>query len=319
MKRFALPLLLLVALATGCQKTENPVDAQPKTVSDILTETASFSLLKAAVQQAGLNDALKATNLTIFAPTDDAFKARGFNSPESFRNIPADALRNILRYHLITGIVTTQTPEVTVASNLPVESANASALFLTNGAAGLFVNGNKVTKLDQVAANGIIHTIGTLLIPPTGDAIMALRNRADVGLLVAAVTRAATVRPDLLAILNGTTTNATARQITLFAPNDMAFTAAGYRTVADINNASPTTLANLLSYHVVTGLRFSNQLQAGQLTTLSTAANNRLTIASPASGLTVKGNANATAAAIKEADVVSRNAIIHVIDQVLLP
>ncbi|ARK11242.1 fasciclin domain-containing protein [Fibrella sp. ES10-3-2-2] len=319
MIRFALPFLVLIALAIGCKKTDDPVDAQPKTVSDLLTETASFSLLKAAVQQAGLNDALKATNLTVFAPTDDAFKAKGFTTPESFRNISGDALRNILQYHLITGVVTTKTPEVASASNLAVEASNTSTLFLTNGAAGLFVNGNKVTKSDQVAANGIVHTIGTLLSPPAGDALTALKFRADVGLLAVAITRAAIARPELLAILNGTTTNAALKQITLFAPNDAAFAAAGYRSVADINNAAPATLANLISYHAVSGLRFSNQLQAGQLTSLSTASNNRLTIALQTAGPTVKGNLNATAATIKEADVVSKNAIIHIIDQVLQP
>ena len=320
MKRFALPLLLLIAVAFGCQKkTGDPVDAQPKTVTDLLTETPTFSLLKAAIQQAGLSDALKATNLTVFAPTDDAFKARGFTSPESFKNIPADALRNILRYHLVIGVVTTKTPEVASAINLPVESVNTAPLFLSNGASGLFVNGNKVIKSDQVVANGIVHTVGSLLLPPTGDAVTALRNRADMGLLVAAITRAAVARPELLSILNGTTSNATLKQITLFAPNDAALTAAGYRTVADINNAAPATLANLLSYHAVAGLRFSNQLQAGQLQTLSTATNNKLTIAVAAAGPTIKGNANATPASVKEADIVSKNAIIHAIDQLLQP
>ncbi len=320
MKRLALSLLVLFTLALGCKKTDDPVVAQPKTISDLLTETASFSLFNAAIQQAGLGDALKATNLTVFAPTDDAFKAKGLTTPESLKNISAEALRNILRYHLIAGgIVTTKTPELASASNLPVETSNTSTLFLTNGSGGLFVNGNKVAKSDQLAANGVIHTIGTLLSPPTGDAIVALKNRADVGLLTAAITRAATVRPDLLAILNGTTTNAVQKQITLFAPNDAAFTAAGYRTLSDINAAAPATLANLLSYHIVPGLLFSNQLQAGQLTTISSATSNKLTIALPATGPTVKGNGNATAATIKEADVVSNNAIIHVISQVLQP
>lgn len=319
MKHTALSLLVLFILAVSCKKTDDPVDAQPKTVSDVLAETPTFSFMKAAVLQAGLNDALKATNLTVFAPTDDAFKAKGFSSPEAFKNISADALRNILRYHLIAGVVTTKTPEVASASNLPIEASNTSILFLSNSAGGLFINGNKVARTDQVVANGVIHTIDNLLIPSTGDAIMALRNRADVGLLVAAITRAAVARPDLLGILNGTTTNTAFKQITLFAPNDAAFTAAGYRTVADIDRASPATLANLLSYHAIPGLVFSNQLQAGQVSTLSASASNRLTIASSASGFTVKGSANATPATIKEANVVSKNAIIHVIDQLLMP
>ncbi|HEX9957963.1 MAG TPA: fasciclin domain-containing protein [Fibrella sp.] len=319
MKRLALSLVILLTLGLSCKKTDDPVDAQPKTASDLLTETASFSLFKAAVQLAGLNDALKATNLTVLAPTDDAFKAKGFSTPESLKNIPAGALENIIRYHLITGVVTTKTPEVVAASNLRIDASNTSTLFLTNGPSGFFVNGNKVAKPDQVVANGVIHTIGALLSPPTGNAVTALRNRADVGLLVAAITRAAIARPELLSILSGTSTNPSLKQITFFAPNDAALTAAGYRNTTDINNASPTSLANLISYHIIQGVVFSNQLQAGQVTTLSTSGANKLTIAVPSSGPTVKGNGNATGVPIREADVVSQNAIIHVINQVLLP
>lgn len=319
MKRIAFPCLLLLALFIGCQKTDDPVDAQPKTISDVLTETASFSLLRAALQQACLSDALKATNLTVFAPTDDAFKAKGFTTPDSFKSLSAEALRNLLRYHLITGIVTTETPELASASNLPVEAANTSILFLTNGSNGLFVNGSKIAQADQTVANGVIHTIGSLLVPPAGDALTVLKTRSDVSLLVAAITRAATARPELLAILNGTTTNAAYRTVTFFAPTDAAFIAAGYRTTADINAASAATLANLLSYHIVQGLLFSNQLSAGQLTTFSTSTNNKLTVAVPAAGPTVKGNSNAAAVSLKEANVVSKNAVIHVVDQVLLP
>ncbi|WP_375447869.1 fasciclin domain-containing protein [uncultured Fibrella sp.] len=319
MKRFILPLLVLLTLITGCQKTADPIDAQPKTVSDVLTETASFSLLKAAIQQAGLNDALKATNLTIFAPTDDAFKAKGYTTPESLQALSADALRNLLRYHLVNGIVTTKTPELAAASNLPVEASNTSVLYLTNSSTGFFVNGGKITKADQVVANGVVHTIGSLLLPPSSDGLTTLKARADLGLLAAAITRISVMRPDLVAILNGTTPNAAYKNSTFFAPTDAAFVAAGYRTLADINAASATTLANLLSYHVVPGRIFSSQLQAGQVTTFSTAANNKLTIALPSSGPTVKGNSNATPATIKEADVASKNATIHIIDQVLQP
>ncbi|MEZ0539436.1 fasciclin domain-containing protein [Fibrella arboris] len=319
MKRSTLLFFALITVTIGCTKTDDPVDAQPKTVSDVLTETASFSLLRAAVQQAGMSDALKATNLTLFAPTDDAFKAKGYTTPESFNALSADALRSLIRYHLVTGVVTTKTPEVSSASNLPVEAANKSVLFLTNSTTGLFVNGSKVTKADQSVANGVIHTINTLLTSPNGDALTTLKNRTDVGLLVAALTRGAASRPELMSILSGTTTNAAYRTVTLFAPTDAAFVAAGYRTLADINAASPATLANLLSYHIVPGMVFSNQLQAGQLTTLSTATTTKLTVAVTAAGPTIKGNSNTAATPIKVADLISKNAVIHLIDQVLQP
>ena len=155
--------------------------------------------------------------------------------------------------------------------------------------------------------------------PYAANALTTLKNRRDMTLLVAAVERASSVRPDLRTILNGTTTSPTLKQITVFAPTDAAFSAAGFKTIADVNNASPQTLVNILTYHVVQGFTFSNQLQVGQLTTLNTSSANKLTVALPNTGPTVKGNKNTVPAQFKDADLVSGNAVIHVIDQVLLP
>jgi uncharacterized surface protein with fasciclin (FAS1) repeats len=78
-------------------------------------------------------------------------------------------------------------------------------------------------------------------------------------------------------------------------------------------------MANLLTYHVVQGLIFSNQLQAGQLTTLNSSASNKLTVALASNVPSIRGNRNTTAAQFKETDVAGGNAVIHVIDQVLQP
>lgn len=312
-------LTLLFVWLGGCKKNETTADAQPKTISDVLAETPTFSLFRAALIQAGLSDALKAPNLTLFAPTDAAFRARGFSSTDAFKSFAAADLTNLLRYHLVTGVVTTKTPELANATNLAVETSNAGTAYLTNGANGLYINGVKVSLADQTVANGVIHTIDKVLVPQGNDALTALKNRPDMTLLVAAIERASSVRPDLRAILNGTIPNANLKQITLFAPNDVAFTAAGFKTTADINNASPQTLVNILTYHVVQGFVFSNQLQVGQLTTLNTSSANKLTVALPTAGPTIKGNKNTTAAQFKDTDLVSGNAVIHVIDQVLMP
>jgi uncharacterized surface protein with fasciclin (FAS1) repeats len=319
MTRFLLPVVVFVALMLGCKKTEDPVDAQPKTLSDVLTETASFSLLRAAVTQAGMADALKGAQLTLFAPTDDAFKAAGFATPESLKNLSIEQLKAILRYHLVSGLLTTKTPDLASATNIAVQSSSNRLLYLTNNANGLFVNGNRVLQADREVANGFLHTIGKVMLPPAADAAATLRGRTDLALLNAAVSRAAVANPELLRILSGTPTNPNLRQVTIFAPTDAAFVAAGYRTAADINAAQPATIANLLTYHVVSGLTFSNQLQAGQLTTLNTSTSNRLTVALANNVPNIRGNRNTSPAQVKEADVVGGNAVIHVIDQVLQP
>ena len=50
-----------------------PAPAFNGTVVDFVSQTPDFSTLLSAVQIAGLGDALKAGNLTVLAPTNEAF------------------------------------------------------------------------------------------------------------------------------------------------------------------------------------------------------------------------------------------------------
>jgi len=132
----------------------------------------------------------------------------------------------------------------------------------------------------------------------------------NLSLLVAAVNRAASGNPAVLTALTGP------GPLTVFAPTNAAFAAAGFANEAAINAAAPATLANILLYHVVPARAFSTNLTNGDVTTAQTG---RLTIAVSGTGVTVKGARNATAANVNPANVVATNAVIHVVDQVLLP
>ena len=67
----------------------------------MVVNSPNFTLLKAAVVKAGLANALATGNLTVFAPTDAAFKAAGFATAEAINAVDVNALRNILLYHVI--------------------------------------------------------------------------------------------------------------------------------------------------------------------------------------------------------------------------
>ncbi len=318
-----LALFVLLTTLSGCKKstdddaTNNP--AQPKAVTDVVAEDKNFTILNAAITYAKLGDALKGANLTVFAPTDAAFQAAGIATPAAISTLSTTAVAGILNYHVFNG--KTEVAAFPAGINTPIQSKGGAVAYVTKTASGtaaaLSINGAVVTKADQQAANGVIHVIDKVLMPPTGNVLsVAQADPGSFSLLVLAVSRAATVNPTLAAALSST---ANVAALTLFAPTNTAFAAAGFATPTSITTASPATLSNILAYHAVSGLLFSTQLVPGTQTTLNTSSNNKITIGTSAAGITVRGNQNATPATIRRADVLTTNGLIHVIDQVLRP
>ncbi len=298
-------LLMLALTLTACsQKT---TDAQPKTITDVVLENADFSILKSAVVYAGIGDALKATNLTLFAPNDAAFQASGITTA-SLTALPKDSVRKILLYHVL--FAKTLAADVPTGSSAVATANSQATAYLIKSGSDLYINSAKVTTADQAVANGIIHTINQVLTPPAGTIVDLAQRDPSLSFLLLAATRAASANPALLTTLSTT-------PITIFAPTNAAFVAAGYTSTASLNQATPQALAALLSYHVLSGVTFTNQLTAGQVATLS--SNNKLTIGVTATGITVKGNQNATPATIVGPNIVVSNGVVHKIDQLLKP
>ncbi len=300
-------LLLLIIATAACSKKST--DAQPKTITDVVLENAEFSILKSGVLYAGIGDALKATNLTLFAPNDAAFLASGITTA-SLTALPKDSVKKILLYHVL--FAKTLVADIPAGTNAVSTANNQAVAYLIKSGTDVFINGAKVTAADQLVANGVMHTINRVLSPPAGSIVDLARRDPNLSYLLLAATRAATANPTLLTTLSTT-------PITVFAPTNAAFIAAGYTSPSSLTQVAPQTLVTLLSYHVLPGVTFSNQLTAGQVTTLAQTASNKLTIGTTATGITVKGNQNATAANLVEPNIVINNGVVHRIDQLLRP
>jgi uncharacterized surface protein with fasciclin (FAS1) repeats len=105
----------------------------------------------------------------------------------------------------------------------------------------------------------------------------------------------------------------------VFAPTNDAFISAGFSASA-IAAADPAVLARVLSYHVVPGRVFSTQLTDGvtPATLLGPTATVRINVAG--NNVTVTGQGNGTnAATVIGANNLTSNAVVHVINRVLLP
>ena len=305
---------LAVAL-TSCKDEENPITTPvPQTIAQLVTSNSQFTLLSAAVTRANLGATLSGAGpFTVFAPSDAAFRAAGFADAAAINAVPVATLTNILLYHVVSGSV--------ASSAIPAgQTAQATAL-TTNGTAyitkasstsgtGVSINGARVVQADVAASNGVIHVIDKIILPPAGNILAVAQSDTTLTYLVAAALRGGTA---VTGALGGTT------PLTVFAPTNSAFRAAGFSTIAAINAAPVATLTNILTYHVIPGARaYSPTLTNGA--SIPTFQTGTVTIGVTSTGVTVLGKSNGTNASnVTTPDITATNGVVHKIDRVLLP
>lgn len=133
-----------------------------------LKASGQFTILLQAADQTGIAPYLqKYPNFTLFAPTDDAFKAL---PPDVLTKLmakddaSANQMQRILAYHLITAQI--DSSKIKGAKG-PVATAEKMSVVLDGSNPGsLLVNNADIIQADVRTANGgIIHAIDKVLIP----------------------------------------------------------------------------------------------------------------------------------------------------------
>ncbi|MEO5891916.1 MAG: fasciclin domain-containing protein [Ferruginibacter sp.] len=308
----ALCFFLLIGIgASSCKKPWVP-PGKPKTIYETIAVDPQFSILTAAVNKAGLVNALNTvgkTGLTLFAPDNEAFKAAGFTSLSALQAVPDSTLKAILLYHVLGSKV--EAADIPQASNTAVATLNGQQVYVTKTTAGkVFVNGISVIKANIECTNSVIHQINRVLLPATGTIVTTAIANPNLSLLVAAVLRASQGSTNVAAVLSS------AGPFTLFAPVNQAFINAGFADVAAINAADPNTLTTILTYHVIAGRIFSSDLSEGLV---APTVNGEKVTVTLSGGPKVKGKSNSAPSNIIASDIVTTNGVVHAIDQVLLP
>jgi transforming growth factor-beta-induced protein len=168
----ALMVLPLVIAACGSE-TEDAASPAPspsptmaqKDIVDTAVEAGSFSTLVSAVQAAGLEETLRGEGpYTVFAPTDDAFAAVPKETLDALLADPEGALTDVLTYHVVAGKVMA----ADLSDGMQAETVNGQPLDITVESDGtVMVNGATVVTADIETANGVIHVIDTVLVPPS--------------------------------------------------------------------------------------------------------------------------------------------------------
>jgi uncharacterized surface protein with fasciclin (FAS1) repeats len=307
----SLKLFLLVAFGffgfTSCEDDEDIIATDKKTIVDVVVDGADFTLLEAAVLHAGVAEALKSPSITVFAPTDAAFKAAGFATADAIKAADKTVIANILTYHVVPSLVPASA--IATKDNEAVPMLSGGKTFVTKNAGGVSVNGSKVTSADVKAENGaIIHVIDAVLINETKNIVALAQSNQNLSFLVAAVLRANEGTTKVVDILSGT------GPFTVFAPTNDAFKAAGFATEAAIKAADPNVLASILTYHVIGARVYSTNLTTGNVATANGAS-----LAIDATNATIRGNKNSANTKIIGVNIPASNGVVHLIDSVVLP
>lgn len=129
-----------------------------------------FSTLVAAVEAAGLTDALTDENasLTVFAPTNAAFEAAladlGITAEDLLSD--TDLLTQVLLYHVMDGELLAE--EIAALDSFPTLQGGEVTVTVT--ADGVVLNeGVNIVNTNILASNGVIHVIDGVLLPPAGE------------------------------------------------------------------------------------------------------------------------------------------------------
>ena len=135
-----------------------------KNIPETANAAGKFKTLLAAAKAAGLVEALSgADDLTVFAPTDEAFAKLPQGTVESLlKPENKQKLVDILKYHVVSGRV--YSTDALAAKS--AKTLEGSPISISAGGNGAMVNSASLVATDIDASNGVIHIVDSVLLPP---------------------------------------------------------------------------------------------------------------------------------------------------------
>jgi len=272
-----------------------------QTVVDVITESEVHQTLKSAIITAGLTETLSGEGpFTVFAPTDNAFKAIPQASIEALLGDAEGSLTDLLLYHVLgTNVLSSNLSDGQRATTL---SGIDVLISITN--AGVVINDALVTVADIETENGVVHVIDAVLLPPSPEqptVFDIIANSVEHNIF-----------EEVLEASGYSRMLSEEESLTVFAPTDEAFAALPQSTTALLLSSTGELREQLIvAYHIVRGQFESSSLADGQRVKMLNFQNINVSIDD--TGIFIND------AKVTITDIVADNGIVHVIDAVLLP
>jgi Secreted and surface protein containing fasciclin-like repeats len=132
-------------------------------INEVLDRDGNFSTFIQAIEAAGLEGMLAGPGpYTVFAPTDEAFSRISNAVMEELFSDPKGNLAEVLLYHMAPGNYMASG----IASNDIIATIQGNGVTVDAAGDGVRVNGAEVVRADILAANGVIHAIDAVMLPP---------------------------------------------------------------------------------------------------------------------------------------------------------
>lgn len=160
MKKF----MIAITFATSLGLTSTAYAAN---IVETAQKAGTFNTLLTAAKAAGLAGALSdGKNLTVFAPTDEAFAALPAGTVENLLKPENKAqLVAVLKYHVLPRkLMSNQLPGRTIHVKT-IKAGGDKMLSVKKSSSGVTIDKANVVSADISASNGIIHVIDKVLLP----------------------------------------------------------------------------------------------------------------------------------------------------------
>jgi len=304
-------------LIPPAETTTTTTKASP-TIVDLAESTKDLSTLVSALVAADLVDTLSSPGpFTVFAPTNDAFRALPAGTLDNLMKPENKAqLVDILTYHVLPvkalakDLDLFQAVKTVEGKNLHVQKWGGSVKV---GASLESKDLKSVTSADNVASNGVVHIIDGVLLPPAKLAqsvniVKLAESNKDLSTLVSAL-----VAADLVDTLSSP------GPFTVFAPTNAAFNALPASTLDDLMKpANKAQLVDILAYHVLPEQVLAKDLDLFQA--VKTVEGKNLHVQKWGGSVKVGPSLESKdLKSVTSADNVASNGVVHIIDGVLLP
>jgi transforming growth factor-beta-induced protein len=265
-----------------------------RTVAERISVTSATTTLSAAIDAAGLTDALNGNGpFTVFAPNNPSFEPL---TVDDLVNNQTDLLSEVLQYHVV--------PQEAFAASLSdgdmLETLQGDQLEVTIEDGDVFINGAQVVATDRAASNGVVHQV---------DAALLENRTAYERISVTSATQELQAAIDRVGLTS--TLNDEGATFTVFAPGNDAIP-------DDLSGLSDQELQDILEYHVISGAAVqSGSISDGQTATTVEGSDVTFSVGNDGS-ITVNASSD-NPGTVTRADLGVNNGIVHQIDGLLMP
>lgn len=265
-----------------------------------LIQNLGLNSLYTMVVEAGLAKALSTNGTyTLFGPTDQAFS----KIPEWLKKVIQDkkALAAVLEYHVLSQKLTFDE----VKDENSIKTLNGKPIrfniYPNNGVVTAQCSPLNQNQKDQMASNGVLHELGSVMIPPIGNIVKTISSCPVLKTLVSTVKAAG-----LLKVLSDE------GPFTVFTPTESAWSKVDPK-ILDYLLKNRTALTEVLLYHVANLTYCSAGLVSYTNLTMLNGQNTAIAV----DGDKIKVNS----ATVLEggADGSVTNGVVHAVDTVLFP